>query len=200
MAALQHVSAVGSNVAHVRSARPASRGGAPGPRPAHHNTASADSLETALANHLFSGFWNVQRSFKQRDKTKTGTVSHSEFREALQRLGVFMDEKQFRAFANVYDRNNSGRISYAVFNHNIMNAVVHAGGVGGATARSRGATGGIASAKYMPRFRGSSSGLEQRVAQRAVAQANGITNAFREFDVDRSGGISLTEFHHGLKR
>ena len=204
--ALSRVAAVGSTMPH--GVRPTTSGGLVKPSArtaaeARPSRAVADRLETALANHVFAGFSSVQNAFKRRDKIGQGTVSHAEFREALQQLGVFMDEKQFRAFCHLYDRNNSGRISYDDFNRNMMAAVIHRGGIGGV----KGGTGSggtrIGGAKFMPRYNrhsGAGSGVEMRVAGRAMATANGIANAFRDFDVDRSGGISLEEFHTGLKR
>ena len=60
---------------------------------------------------------------------QNGLVSHAEFRNTLESLGVDMSDEIFAKFVKLYDPGNTGNISYTRFNHNVGN-MIHPRGAG----------------------------------------------------------------------
>ena len=155
----------------------------------------ASVLVTLLSEKLQSMIENVyhdetklRQLFSRFDRNRTGRITRSEFQRAFAELGLAAPAKEVQQLIDSLDSNGDGMVSYGEFV-----SAVHGGG--GRSLRA----GGRGTGKW-PAFSDRLSRIIRQLASDRKWERNSLRRIFEDFDRDRSGFITRSEFRRGFDK
>jgi Ca2+-binding EF-hand superfamily protein len=177
---------------------------------------SFEELEKIIQNKLFertgSGGMELLRLFRQIDKDKNMCIDIDEFKEALVRFNINLEQQDIRRLFNHYDKSGSGAISYYDFIKHLLpgdfiplEKLKSMGGIPGMSKRDfqrevldAAAARAVNNAKRGSVGLGSDRQIEKILRDKIMTNLSSgpyeLVRMFRMFDLDGNGSIDYHEF------
>jgi Ca2+-binding EF-hand superfamily protein len=140
----------------------------------------------AMIEKVYRNESELRRLFSRFDRNRTGRVTRSEFQRAFAELGLVAPAKEVQQLIDSLDTSGDGMVSYGEFV-----SAVHGGG--GRSLRAGGAGTG-----RWPAFSDRLSHVIRQLADNRKWDRQSLRRIFEDFDRDRSGFITRSEFKRGF--
>ena len=177
---------------------------------------SFEELEKIIQQKLFektgSGGMELLRLFRQIDKDKNMAIDVDEFREALIRFNINLEQRDVERLFNHYDKDGSGAIGYYEFIQNLLpgdfislEKLKSMGGIPGMSKRDiqrelldAAAARAVNNARRASVGLGSDRQIEKILRDKIMTNLSSgpyeLVRMFRMFDLDGNGSIDFHEF------